>query len=86
MNDESRSFGRLAIAIWPLKDVLMKWMKKNPDTHIRFAFGQIIRSGKYPSAVKSTLERIAIIGPGRESFPLPKNENDLISWWTMKSL
>ena len=86
MKDEARPFGKLAIAIWPLKDVLRKWMKKNPDTHIRFAFGQIIRSGKYPSAVKSTLERIAIIGTGRDSFPLPKNENDLISWWTMKSL
>jgi len=47
-------------------------MKKNPDTHIRFALGQIIRSGKYPSAVKSTLERIAIIGPGRDSFPIAK--------------
>ncbi|DAC43346.1 MAG TPA: dTMP kinase [Candidatus Thalassarchaeaceae archaeon] len=86
MNDESRPFGRLVIAIWPLRDILMKWMKKNPDTHIRFAMGQIIRSGKYPSAVKSTLERIAILGPGRGSYPLPKDENDLISWWTMKSI
>ena len=86
MNDESRPFGRLAIAIWPLRDIIMKWMKKNPDTHIRFAMGQIIRSGKYPSAVKSTLERIAILGPGRGSFPLPKDEDDLISWWTMKSI
>ena len=86
MNDESRPFGRLAIAIWPLRDIIMKWMKKNPDTHIRFAMGQIIRSGKYPSAVKSTLERIAILGPGRGSFPLPEDEDDLISWWTMKSI
>ena len=86
MNDESRPFGRLAIAIWPLRDIIMKWMKKNPYTHIRFAMGQIIRSGKYPSAVKSTLERIAILGPGRGSFPLPKDEDDLISWWTMKSI
>jgi dTMP kinase len=86
MKDESCSFGRLAIAIWPLKEILRKWMKANPDTHIRFAMGQIIRSGKYPSAVKSTLERLAILGSGNDSFPLPRDETDLISWWSMKPI
>tara|TARA_B100001173_G_C16028031_1_gene564998 strand:+ start:118 stop:378 length:261 start_codon:yes stop_codon:yes gene_type:complete len=86
MKEEFRSFGRLAIVIWPLKDILRDWMKKNPNTHIRFAMGQIIKSGIYPSAVRSTIERLEIIGAGRSSFPLPKDENELISWWSMKSI
>jgi hypothetical protein len=85
MKEEYRSFGRLAIAVWPLKEALAKWRKKNPRTHIRFAMGQIVRSGKHTSALISTIERITILGSGSDLFPAPSNEDELIQWWSHRS-
>ena len=85
MKEEYRSFGRLVIAVWPLKEALAKWRKKNPRTHIRFAMGQIVRSGKHTSALISTIERITILGSGSDLFPVPSNEDELIQWWSHRS-
>ena len=85
MKEEYRSFGRLAIAVWPLKEALAKWRKNNPRTHIRFAMGQIVRSGKHTSALISTIERITILGSGSDLFPAPSNEDELIQWWSHRS-
>ena len=85
MKEEYRPFGRLAISIWPLKEALIKWQKKNPRTHLRFAMGQIVKSGNYDSAINSTIERISILGSGSSKFEAPTNELELISWWSHSS-
>tara|TARA_Y100001935_G_scaffold251388_1_gene253213 strand:+ start:1832 stop:3178 length:1347 start_codon:yes stop_codon:yes gene_type:complete len=85
MKEEYRSFGRLAISVWPLKEALIKWQKRNPRTHIRFAMGQIVKSGNHVVAINSTIERISILGSGSSLFEAPSNENDLVSWWSHKS-
>ena len=85
MKEEYRPFGRLAISIWPLKEALIKWQKKNPRTHLRFAMGQIVKSGNYDSAINSTIERISILGSGSSKFEAPTSELELISWWSHSS-
>ena len=66
LRDESHSFGILALVLWPLRKSLAKWIANNPDTHPRFAMGQILRFGEHPNAVQDTIERLAILGNGNQ--------------------
>ena len=81
LRDESHSFGILCLVLWPLRKVLSKWISNNPDTHIRFAMGQIVRSGEHPRAVRDTIERLAILGNGNSNNPLPAGNSGLVNWW-----
>ena len=81
LRDESHSFGILCLVLWPLRKVLSKWISNNPDTHIRFAMGQIVRSGEHPRAVRDTIERLAILGNGNSNNSLPSGNSGLVNWW-----
>ena len=72
------------LIIWPLRDAIRRWISDNPETHLRFAMGQIVRSGEHPSAVRDSLERIALLRPGTEKSPLPVGASGLVSWWQGK--
>ena len=81
LRDESHSFGILALVLWPLRKALAKWIANNPDTHPRFAMGQIIRSGEHPNAVQDTIERLAILGNGKSDSLPPADTTGLVNWW-----
>ena len=79
-----RQLGTTLLTIWPLRDAIRRWASDNQDTHLRFAMGQIVRSGEHPSAVRDTLERIALLGSGNADSPLPSGASGLVSWWQGK--
>jgi len=81
LRDELRAIGLLSIAIWPLRDEIIRWKKENPTTHLRFFMGQIIKSGRCPWGVNSVIERLKILGSGRGSYEIPENPGDLVKWW-----
>ena len=81
LRDESHSFGILSLVLWPLRKALAKWIVTNPDTHPRFAMGQIVRSGEYPNAVRDTIERLAILGNGKSDSLPPAGTSGLVNWW-----
>ena len=74
--------GLLSVAIWPLKDAIVKWKRDNPGTHLRFSMGQIVKSGHYPASVDSVIERLKILGCGNESSEIPEDPEALVKWWT----
>ncbi len=78
---ESHSFGILSLVLWPLRKALAKWVLVNPETHLRFAMGQIVRSGEYPSAVRDTIERLVILGNGKSDSSPPAGTSGLVNWW-----
>ncbi|MEE2625240.1 MAG: dTMP kinase [Candidatus Thermoplasmatota archaeon] len=84
LRDEQFPYGRLVLAIWPFRSTIRKWQLANPNTHLRFSLGQIIRTGGYESAVHETLSRLSILGGGTGDRSPPKNENSLIDWWLGK--
>ena len=84
LKQEYRALGTTLLAIWPLRDAIRRWASDNQDTHLRFAMGQIVRSGEHPSAVRDTLERIALLGSGNADSPLPSGASGLVSWWQGK--
>ncbi|MEC8938378.1 MAG: dTMP kinase [Candidatus Thermoplasmatota archaeon] len=81
LRDESHAFGTLSLVLWPLRKALSKWLAVNPDTHLRFAMGQIVRSGEHPRAVRDTIERLAILGNGRSDTSPPAGASGLVNWW-----
>jgi dTMP kinase len=75
------SFGRLVLAIWPLRQAIRRWQSLNPDTHLRFSVGQIIRSGQHERALVETVSRLSILGCGSEEKPPPEDIENLVDWW-----
>lgn len=84
LKDEHFPFGRLILAIWPFRGAISKWQATNPKTHIRFSMGQIIRTGRYASAVSETLSRLSILGCGVDGQTPPRSEKGLVDWWLAK--
>ena len=81
LKDEMQAFGMMALVIWPLRKALARWISRNPDTHLRFAMGQIVRSGQQPRAVRDTIERLAILGNGKADAAAPAGASGLVAWW-----
>ncbi len=43
--------------------------------------GQIVRSGEHPNAVRDTIERLVILGPGKSDSAPPDGTSGLVNWW-----
>ena len=81
MKEKFLPFGYLILAIWPLRSTIQKWIKENPNTHLRYCLGQIIRSGENTVAIDNCLQRIKILGSGIPDTDLPDDESSLVDWW-----
>ena len=81
LRERHRAVSMTVLAIWPLKEAIKKWVEDNPNTHFRFAMGQIVKSGQFPSAINDTLARISLLGSGADEGSAPSGPNDLVTWW-----
>ena len=81
LKSEYYSFGRLVLAIWPLRKEIRDWQRRNPETHLRFCMGQLEKSGLYESQLRESIERLSIIGSGSEDNSNPKDPGQLSQWW-----
>lgn len=84
-------YGRLCLAMWPLRTALASWRRSNSDGLWENALNDILEFGsdkKAPLqvriAVKSILERLHLISSGHAECPVPKNEEELLIWWSVK--
>ena len=84
LREELFSFGRLVLAIWPLRREISKWQSLNPRTHIRFFMGQMANSGRNERALVETISRLSILGSGVEGRPSPETIESLVDWWLGK--
>jgi dTMP kinase len=84
LREEYLAFGRLVLAIWPLRQAIRKWQSLNPRTHVRFSMGQIIKSGRHERALVDTISRLTILGSGFEGKSPPDNIESLVDWWLGK--
>jgi len=84
LREELFSFGRLVLAIWPLRREISKWQSLNPRTHIRFFMGQMAKSGRNERALVETISRLSILGSGMEGRPSPETIESLVDWWLGK--
>jgi hypothetical protein len=81
LKEQFLPFGYLVLAIWPLRNIIKRWIKENPKTHLRYCLGQINRSGKNPVAIDNCLQRIQILGSGKPNMVIPSDPSSLVDWW-----
>ena len=84
LREEYFAFGRLILAIWPLRQAIRKWQLLNPGTHIRFCMGQIAKSGRFERALVDTTTRLSLLGHGSEGMSPPRDIESLVDWWMGK--
>jgi len=82
-------YGRLCLAMWPLRTALARWRRLNPNSDWKLALEDILNpqgQSKIPSqtriAVKNTINRLSLISSGHAECPVPKNEQELVVWWS----
>lgn len=81
-------YGRLCLAMWPLRTALSSWRRANPESEWKSALEEIIIetetkkvSLQIRKAVNDVIERLKLISSGHAECPVPQNENELIIWW-----
>ena len=80
LKSEYYPYGRLMLAIWPLRKEITHWQRRNPKTHLRFCIGQLDKSGLYDSKLRESIERLSIIGSGSEGHSIPTDTRQLSEW------
>lgn len=82
-------YGRLCLAMWPLRTALSSWRRANPEGDWKDSLKEIIierNQKKAPlqirKAVKNVIERLTLISSGHAQCPVPKNEEELVVWWS----
>ena len=84
LREEKFPFGRLVLAIWPLRKEIRRWQNANPGSHLRFCMGQLVKSGKFESAIHETMARLSILGSGNARIGVPEDPDSLVKWWQGK--
>ena len=88
MRDERLGYGRLALAMWPLRSALASWRRANPDGEWEDALQEVLMadSEKTPplairKAVSDVQARLEMITSGHKDCPPPESIEELIVWW-----
>ena len=81
-------YGRLCLAMWPLRVALSSWRRANPSSSWKTALEDTIVSSdskKVPpnirNAVENIFQRLSLISSGHAECPVPKNTQELLIWW-----
>lgn len=90
LRDERLGYGRLALAMWPLRAQLASWRRANPKQDWSAALPAIAspQDGKTPPpAVRRGLEniikRLQMLTSGHENCPVPETVEELLAWWRL---
>ena len=88
LREERVSFGRVALAMWPLRSSISSWRRANPKKSWDQALDDIIdiNPAKLPSyqmrkALSDVIERLKLLTSGHENCPTPSNIDELKVWW-----
>ena len=82
-------YGRLCLAMWPLRSAFSSWRRANPNSNWKNALEEIISENenrKVPlsirKSVKNVIHRLNLISSGHADCPVPKDESELLVWWS----
>ncbi|MEE2812815.1 MAG: dTMP kinase [Candidatus Thermoplasmatota archaeon] len=79
-----QAFGRIGIALWPLKEALSEWRRSHPTSSWKHALNAITGSRPTPQRAEqmdACLARLALLGSGREGVAPPDTRQGLLDWW-----
>ena len=88
LREERLGFGRLALAMWPLRTSISSWRRANPNSEWEICLEEIIQKNpaKLPAyqlkkCIKDVTERLVILTSGHRECPVPSSIEELIVWW-----
>jgi|TARA_B100001146_G_scaffold35048_1_gene28464 dTMP kinase len=74
-----QAYGRIGIALWPLKEALSEWRRTHASSSWKHGLSAVLSS--HPSAVDSCITRLSILGSGKSDVAPPSTRDELLSWW-----
>ena len=84
-------YGRLCLAMWPLRSALGSWRRSNPDRDWKNAISDILQEndGRKPSlsvrkAVEFVFARLNLLSSGHANCPVPQSIEELVVWWSIE--
>ena len=84
-------YGRLCLVMWPLRTALASWRRSNPADDWSNALKSIMldENGKRPppsirKAITAVIKRLHLISSGHSECPVPKDQSELLIWWSME--
>lgn len=90
LRDERLGYGRLALAMWPLRAQLASWRRANPKQDWGAALPAIAspQDGKTPPPVvrrglENIIKRLQMLTSGHENCPVPETVEELLAWWRL---
>ena len=90
LRDERLGYGRLALAMWPLRAQLASWRRANPEAEWSDALPAVAlpEDGRTPPpAVRKGLEditkRLHMLSSGHKNCPVPTSVEELVAWWQL---
>ena len=88
LRDERLGYGRLALAMWPLRTQLASWRRANPKANWSHALSAIAspEDGRTPPPVvrkglEDIIKRLHMLSSGHEHCPVPNSVEELLAWW-----
>ena len=88
LRDSRLGYGRLALAMWPLRAQIASWRRANPNDEWTTALRSILIpiDGRQPrprirKAVDYICKRLEMLSSGHEMCPVPTNVDELLAWW-----
>ena len=88
LREERLGFGRLALAMWPLRTSISSWRRANPNSEWEICLEEIIEKNpaKLPAyqlkkCIEDVIERLIILTSGHRECPVPSSIEELIIWW-----
>ncbi len=88
LRDSRLGYGRLALAMWPLRSQIASWRRANPDAEWVGALREILipDDGRTPrpsirKAIGFICKRLELLSSGHEMCPVPSSIDELIAWW-----
>jgi|TARA_B100001564_G_scaffold351136_1_gene356559 dTMP kinase len=88
LRDERLGYGRLALAMWPLRTQLASWRRANPKANWSHALSAIAspEDGRTPPPVvrkglEDIMKRLHMLSSGHEHCPVPNSVEELLAWW-----
>ena len=88
LRDSRLGYGRLALAMWPLRSNLASWRRANPSKPWESALRELIvvEKGKQPRpsirrAISNICKRLEMLSSGHENCPVPSTAEELLAWW-----
>jgi dTMP kinase len=88
LRDSRLGYGRLALAMWPLRTNLASWRRANPEAEWESALRTLLvpDEGRQPRpsirrAIERICKRLEMLSSGHENCPVPTTIDEILAWW-----